>query len=524
MLDVTISINFAGMKRIYIWVISIVMGTCFLVLLYLQAGYAQAMVRMRKEQFDESVTRSLDQASHELERNETFRYLESVVDEHEAMLIAQQSEEFFSDSTQTDLDVLIDSTLAATGFRFRHVGKGANSFQSNFFISRYNPWMGASARFQQRVQKAYIYERKILDEVIYRVLYNASEMNFQQRLNPEMLDYCLRNALERNGVKIPFHFVVYSSRGQEVFRCPDFEEKGMEYSYTRPLFRNDPTGSMGSVCIHFPTMDEYIMGVVSMVKPAMIFTLILFVTFIVTVYLIVRQKKITEMKNDFINNMTHEFKTPISTISIAAQMLSDETVHKSEETYTRLGGVINAETRRLRFQVEKVLQMSLFDHNNISLKLRELDANDLIDNVVQTFSLKVTQSGGTIDTKLEAENPYVNVDEMHFTNIIFNLMDNAVKYRRDDVALHLDVATWNQGNMLCLSVQDNGIGIQKENLKRIFEKFYRVHTGNQHNVKGFGLGLAYVKTMVELHHGTIKATSEIGQGTKFILTLPTINN
>ena len=135
-----------------------------------------------------------------------------------------------------------------------------------------------------------------------------------------------------------------------------------------------------------------------------------------------------------------------------------------------------------------------------------------------------TETAMETATEMEAENPYVNVDEMHFTNIIFNLMDNAVKYRRDDVALHLDVATWNQGNMLCLSVQDNGIGIQKENLKRIFEKFYRVHTGNQHNVKGFGLGLAYVKTMVELHHGTIKATSEIGQGTKFILTLPTINN
>ena len=219
--------------------------------------------------------------------------------------------------------------------------------------------------------------------------------------------------------------------------------------------------------------------------------------------------------------MTHEFKTPISTISIAAQMLADKSIDKSAETYERLGGVINNETRRLRFQVEKVLQMSLFDHNNIALKLSEIDANELIDTVVQTFSLKVTQSGGTIDTSLEAIDPFVNADEMHFTNVIFNLMDNAVKYKREGVDLHLKVSTWNQNDNLCISVQDNGIGIQKDDLKRIFDKFYRVHTGNRHNVKGFGLGLAYVKKMVELHHGTIRVNSELGQGTKFVISIPT---
>ena len=334
----------------------------------------------------------------------------------------------------------------------------------------------------------------------------------------------MRSALERNGVSIPFHFTVFTSDGRQVYQCSDYEEKGMEYSYSQPLFRNDPTGKMGYVKVHFPDMDEYIMGVLNMVIPAMIFTLILFVTFIITVYLVVRQKKLSEMRNDFIHNMTHEFKTPISTISIAAQMLADKSISKSESTYDRLGGVIVSETRRLRFQVEKVLQMSLFDRNNIALKMTTLDANEIIDNVVQTFSLKVTQNGGTIDSKLDATDSFINADEMHFTNIIFNLMDNAVKYKREEADLHLEVATWNQGNHLCISIQDNGIGIQKDDLKRIFEKFYRVHTGDQHNVKGFGLGLAYVKRMVEVHNGTIRATSELGQGTKFLITLPTIKD
>lgn len=252
----------------------------------------------------------------------------------------------------------------------------------------------------------------------------------------------------------------------------------------------------------------------------MVFTMVLFLTFIITVYLVVRQKKVTQMKNDFINNMTHEFKTPLSTISIAAQMLADNSITKSNETYERLGNAINDETKRLRFQVEKVLQMSLFDRDNIALKMKELDANEIIAHVVQTLSLKVTQKGGQVENRLEAIDPFINADEMHFTNIIFNLMDNAVKYRRDDVPLHLIVSTWNKGDCLFICIEDNGIGISREDTKRIFDRFYRVHTGNTHNVKGFGLGLAYVKKMVDLHHGTIRVQSELGQGTKFVITLP----
>lgn len=497
------------------------MGSSFLVLLYLQIGYAADMVRMRKEQFDESVVRSLEQASREVERNETYRYLKNVVEEHEA----QQSEQapyFPSDTIHVGQVATVDSALEATGYYFRRMGKGLSRLPMNLTMALHNPWTGASNRFQARVQKAYVYERELLDEVVLRVLYGAGDQTFQERLDPEMLDNCLRNALERNGITIPFHLVAFTSDGREVYRCADYEEKGNGVSYTHTLFSKLSSRQMGCIQIHFPSRDKYIMGIVRMVRPAIIFTVILFITFVLTVYLIVRQKKVREMKNDFIHNMTHEFKTPISTISIAAQMMKDDSVKKTPEMYGRLGEVVYTETRRLRFQVEKVLQISLFDNNNIAFKLKVVDTNELVDNVVETFSLKVTQSGGTVDANLKAENPYVNVDEMHFTNIIFNLLDNAVKYKRDDVGLHLQVETWNQGENLCLSIQDNGIGIAKDDLKRIFDKFYRVHTGDQHNVKGFGLGLTYVKTMVELLHGNIKVSSELGQGTKFILTFPNV--
>ena len=227
------------------------------------------------------------------------------------------------------------------------------------------------------------------------------------------------------------------------------------------------------------------------------------------------------MKNDFINNMTHEFKTPISTISLAAQMLQDSSIAKSPEMFSKLSGAIASETKRLRFQVDKVLQMSMFDNkNNASLKMKELDANELISGIVNTFTVKVEQNGGKLTWQLDADDPFIYVDEMHFTNVVFNLMDNAVKYRKQDVPLELEVCTWNSNDNFMLSVKDNGIGIRKEDLKKIFDKFYRVHTGNLHDVKGFGLGLAYVKQIVQAHKGTIRAESEIGIGTTFVIVLP----
>ena len=248
------------------------------------------------------------------------------------------------------------------------------------------------------------------------------------------------------------------------------------------------------------------------------------ISFLFTIVVIFRQKRYTEIKNDFINNMTHELKTPISSISLAAQMLNDDSVTKSPVMMKHLGGVINDESKRLRFLVEKVLQMSMFDRKKAIFKKKELDLNELVENVANTFTLRVEHTGGHINTYLKATEPTIYVDEMHFTNVIFNLLDNAVKYKHPDRSVELSIKTWNDNEKLYLSVKDNGIGLKKENLKKIFEKFYRVHTGNVHDVKGFGLGLAYVKKIVELHKGDIHAESEKGKGTTFIISLPIIKN
>lgn len=232
------------------------------------------------------------------------------------------------------------------------------------------------------------------------------------------------------------------------------------------------------------------------------------------------------MKSDFMNNMTHELKTPVSTISLAAQMLKDPSITKSPDVFKHISGVINDETKRLSFQVEKVLQMSLFEKQKATLKFKEMAVDDIIVNVANTSQLKVEKLGGHLDIDLQATDTTVNIDEMHFTNVLFNLLDNAMKYRKEDTPLELMVRTWNNKNStkLFISVEDNGIGIKKEDVKKVFERFYRVSTGNRHDVKGFGLGLAYVKKIVTEHKGIIKAESELGKGTKFIICLPTVKN
>ncbi|MBO4907636.1 MAG: HAMP domain-containing histidine kinase [Bacteroidaceae bacterium] len=508
------------MKRSTIAIISIIIGVSFFGLLLLQGRIVQAMATMRKGQFDEAVFRALDQTSRDLERNETFRYLQQAAWQSGFDIDSLDiTEAISSRHAMRGLDSMAIASTVSIGSKTQQTIQ-----RSNHFAFRYgNSVDEASQRFREFVKNAYLYRKGLLDEVVYTILYTTGDKGLAERIDFRILDSNLRAELESGGITLDYHFSVTDSRGEELFRCIDYDSTGTEYTYTQTLFRNDPMQQMGVLRVHFPERSKYILGAANAMIPLMVFTLILFFTFCFTVWLIVRQKRDTEMKNDFINNMTHEFKTPISSISLAAQMLGDKSVTKSPAMIDNLSDVIVSETRRLRYQVEKVLQMSLYEKGNIRFNEKEIDANVVIDDVVRTFSLKVKQSGGSLQANLDAEDGAIFVDEMHFTNVIFNLMDNAVKYRRDDAPLQLTVATSNQPGQLIVTVSDNGIGIRRDDLRRIFDRFYRVHTGNKHDVKGFGLGLSYVKTMVELMHGTIKAESEPGKGTTFIITLPLID-
>jgi two-component system phosphate regulon sensor histidine kinase PhoR len=251
---------------------------------------------------------------------------------------------------------------------------------------------------------------------------------------------------------------------------------------------------------------------------AILFTLIITTAFFITIRTLLKQKKLSEIKSDFINNMTHEFKTPLATISLAVDALKNEKVVGNKEKTDYFTAIIKDENKRMNKQVETILQAALLDKQEVQLNLKRLLAHDLIISALNNINLQVEEKEGKIEVELEAENDLIMADEVHFTNLINNLLDNAVKYSREN--LHIKLSTRNAGNQLKIKIEDNGIGMNKETLHRIFEKFYRAHTGNVHNVKGFGLGLSYVKTMVDAHHGTIKAESVLGKGSSFCISLP----
>ena len=513
------------MKKSTILTIAIVMGLSFLGLLFLQLSYIEEMAKMKKEQFDESVNRSLYRASRNLEFNETLRYLEKDVNETERKAFRQDSimtrSGKLNDVVQHSHQFAVtakDGTIYSSFQLKTFTTKPASVPKAMILRSDKSTINEASKSLQEIVRNRYIYQKALLDEVVYRILYTASDKPLKERINFRMLDQDIRAELLNNGVNIPYHVTVSTADGREVYRCADYSDEGDAYTYSQVLFRNDPSSKMGIVKIHFPDIDSYIFSSIRFMIPSVIFTLILLITFIFTIVIIFRQKRYTEIKNDFINNMTHELKTPIASISLAAQMLNDNSVSKSPKMMEHLGGVINDESKRLRFLVEKVLQMSMFDNK------KELDLNEVVESIANSFTLRVEHTGGKIYTEIGAIDSTIYVDEMHFQNVIFNLMDNAVKYRNPDAPLDIYMKTWNDNERLYLSIRDTGIGIKRENLKKIFEKFYRVHTGNRHDAKGFGLGLAYVKKIVDLHKGEIHVESEYGKGTCFTISLPVIKD
>ncbi len=251
---------------------------------------------------------------------------------------------------------------------------------------------------------------------------------------------------------------------------------------------------------------------------AILFTAIITTAFFLTIRTLLKQKKLSEIKSDFINNMTHEFKTPLATISLAVDALRNDKVINDRDKTNYFTSIIKEENKRMNKQVETILKAALLDKQEVEVNLKNLSAHELIESALNNIMLQVKEKEGTIDVQLNATKYMIMADEVHFTNLINNLLDNAVKYAREN--LHIKLTTSNVSNHLRIRIEDNGIGMNKETLSRIFEKFYRAHTGNIHNVKGFGLGLSYVKTMVEAHKGTIKAESTPGRGSTFTVIVP----
>ena len=497
-------------KKVIVTLI-VIMGLVMTCLILVQTNSLMKAFDIREEQFDQKIDHTLRNVITKLENDEMRGFTESrgagnnsifPQGGQQSITLHQQQTEITSNSLNIS-ESLLSIVIAEDPDPFNAIND-----QQNYM----------SQRYEQQTKERTEYARASLYQAA------MSNLPLKDRIERQRLEQYLRTEFTNSNIDLDFYYAIKSySGGQEqfVFGSPDYNIVNHK-EYKKLLFSGDPNPKGDYLRVYFPKRNNYLLAETGiMVIPTIILTALLVIIFTYTIMIILRQKKLSVIKNDFINNMTHELKTPISTISLASQMLHDDSFSNTPKSVENLSGIILQESKRLSFQVEKVLQMAVFNEGRLKLRFKEFHINDLITNVVKNFEIKVKNKGGKLTTEFLDDNDLIKGDEIHITNVMFNLLDNAVKYSKE--APVIDIKAENKNGWLVISVKDNGIGIPKEHLEQIFERFFRVPTGNVHDVKGFGLGLHYVKKIIESHNGKIKAESVINKGTKFVIYFP-LNN
>ncbi|GAA0746751.1 HAMP domain-containing sensor histidine kinase [Gaetbulibacter jejuensis] len=341
-----------------------------------------------------------------------------------------------------------------------------------------------------------------------------------KRITSEEVSGFLKKQLKNNGIDINFEFAIYDKDLATKVQSDDFEVSSATLGV--PVFLDNNGESDYRLYVDFPERNKFLFStILKMLLLSIIFTTIIIVAYSSAVYQLIKQRKISQIKTDFINNMTHEFKTPIATINLALDSIKNPKIIGDQEKVMRYLGMIKDENKRMHAQVENVLRISKLEKNELNISKDRVKLHDLVEDAITHVELIVEDRKGYVNMHLEAAKSSVLANESHFTNVIVNILDNAIKYSDD--APKIDVYTENVGNNILLKIADQGNGMSKQVQKRVFEKFYREHTGNVHNVKGHGLGLAYVKRIVEDHQGHISVESEKGKGSVFTIKLPLIS-
>lgn len=374
---------------------------------------------------------------------------------------------------------------------------------------------------QALIQDFVARKSRLMEKALEEMLRGEQSVSSEHRLSEGLLDTLLKDALESRGIFATYAFGVFNplQKGFTILSHPKLGEEIMQNAKIFTLFPSDNLRNPDFLMLHFPAKQSYLLTRMwSLLGFSFLLLLIILFSFIYAISTVFRQRKLAEMKNDFINNMTHEFKTPISTVSLACEALRDSDIQKSIDLYDNYISIISEENLRLGVMAEKILQTAVIDKGELKLKKERVDVHHIIQDVIRNLRIQVEIKDGSIATRYQAEKFVLEADKVHLANVVYNLLDNANKYTPRKPRIEVITEDVPQG--LRVSISDNGIGISKSDQKKVFDRLFRVPTGNVHDFKGFGLGLSYVKAIVEKHGGKTGVESEPGKGSTFWFILP----
>ncbi|HDP55531.1 MAG TPA: HAMP domain-containing histidine kinase [Bacteroidetes bacterium] len=522
------------MRRSTIWILVGVISVATIGLIMVQSKWVKIAVEVKDEQFWQTAKLALEKVVTEVDRQETIvqvideispyatagsgtspRYthrLSTINRTRGGLRTRQQNQQVF---TITHLDTLkipsVPRFSSIDSLQIIRIDDNLWDIKPARKSTHY-PELSFNISIDEKLLNKTVFVENIVDKLI------RIELPINERIPFEVLDTIITNEFNKLGLKAKLEYKVTSENDSIVYASNNFKRELLN-PLRAQLFPNDFFSKKYYLSVYFPNQKSYVIGSLgTMTVTTFLLTIIIIFSFSFTLAIIFKQKRLSDIKNDFVSNMTHELKTPISTISLAAQMLGDPSIPDENKRVGHLGSVILEESRRLGLQVEKVLQMAIFEKTKLKLKLKEVDFHYVVDKVLKSFDLQIQNVSGSLAKELNANQPYIIADEVHVTNVVNNLLDNALKYRNGNP--EITVSTRNNNRGIIFTVTDNGIGISRDNQKRIFDQFYRVPTGNLHNVKGFGLGLCYVKKIVDEHAGRIWVDSTLGQGSKFSCFFP----
>ena len=528
------------MNKLFFRILVLLMSLSLIGIILVQVYWFNSSFKNNDEQFKYHVTQVISNVSDKLEKQEEYGFYEKINHIKDSTGKIPQKEElleilFVQRNTKTNKTIVYKNSITSENYDLSGslFDKKFNSDRFKNFSSKRltevynnNNSIDNNALNQSIIPDIKIEKDgnlDILNKAQMQISYKdyASALPINERISKEKLQSLLKKELAEHGVKTKFEFGIYSSGIATKIKSDGFHYD-KDATYNIPIYADNEGNSKYELLVTFPYKKKFLLSeLLSITILSIIFTLIIIVAYTSALNQLIRQKHISEIKTDFINNMTHEFKTPIATINLALDAIKNPKIIEDKEKVYRYLQMIRDENKRMHAQVENVLRISKLEKKELDISKEPTAIHDIIDDAIEHVNLILEDRKGTIVKNLNAARTTSLINEVHFTNVLVNILENAIKYSPD--VPEIEIFTENVKDMILIKVKDNGLGMSKVAQKRVFEKFYREHTGDLHNVKGHGLGLSYVKQIVEDHNGQIFVESEKGKGSTFIIKLPLIN-